>query len=173
MPPGGPLTTSDGVLVVQFVDAEDASRQGVRVPLRGTGEITARMMPESAQPPEHARPVPPEIAELVGVWRGSAEFRLPTGTVPVTLRIDPEGDSLHWTLTRPRLVGDAQVTASGAVDKVGNQITLTGRYDSSSGPLAGTAINYSLNLDGTTLSGGGVGADNIMHSLSLRHESSE
>jgi hypothetical protein len=60
MPPGGPLTTtSDGVLVVQFVDAEDASRQAVRVPLRGTGEITARVLPEPAQPPERARPVPP------------------------------------------------------------------------------------------------------------------
>src|SRR5262249_59752430 len=87
MPPGGPLTTSDGVLVVQFVDAEDASRQAVRVPLRWTGEIMARMLPESAPPTERARPVPPEVAELVGVWSGREEFKSAPGSVPVGIKI--------------------------------------------------------------------------------------
>src|SRR5262252_10000256 len=172
MPPGGPLT-SDGVLVVQFVDAEDASRQAVRVPLHGTGEITARMMPESAQPPEHARPVPPEVAELVGVWSGRDEFKSPPGSVPVSLKIYAEDGRVRWTLTRPRLVGTAQMTASGAGDVAGSQVTLTGRCDAGSEPLSNTPVSYSLSLNGSTLTGGGLGADNIVHVLSLERASSE
>ncbi len=173
MPSGGPLTTLDGVLVVQFVDAEDASRQAVRVPLRGTGEITARMVPESAQLPERARPVPPAVAELIGVWSGREEFKTPPGSVSVTLRISAEDGRLRWTLTRPPGVGTAQVTASGAGDVAGGQVTLTGRYDAGSEPLSNTPVSYSLSLNGSTLTGGGLGADNIVHVLSLERASSE
>src|ERR1700730_7827838 len=69
IPPSGAPPTADGVLIVQFVDAEDASRQAVRVPLRGTGDMTARVVPESARTAERSRPVPPELAGFVGVWR--------------------------------------------------------------------------------------------------------
>jgi hypothetical protein len=173
IPPSGTSPMADGVLIVQFVDANDASRQAVRVPLRGTGDITARVLPESARTPQPAQPLRPEWAGFVGVWRGQAAFRMPAGTVPVTLRIYPEGETLRWTLTRPRMDTGLQTTASGAVDTAGKAATLTGRYDDKSGPLAGTEINYGLRLDGTALTGAGSGADRIIHSLSLQRESSE
>ncbi len=173
IPPIGTTGMADGVLLVHFVDAHDASRQAVRVPLRGTGDQTARVVPEAARTPERVQPLRPEWAGFVGVWRGRAEFRAPSSAVPVTLKIFPEGDSLHWTLTRPHLGGGVQMTASGAVDTAGNRLTLTGRYDEKSGPVAGTAISYGLRLAGATLTGGGAGADNILHSLSLQRVSSE
>jgi hypothetical protein len=80
---------------------------------------------------------------------------------------------LRWTLTRPPEVGTAQMTASGAGDVAGRQVTLTGRYDAGSEPISNTPVSYSLNLSGTTLTGGGLGADNIVHVLSLERASSE
>jgi len=80
---------------------------------------------------------------------------------------------LRWTLTRPRLVGTAQMTASGAGDVVGSQVTLTGRYDAGSEPISNTPVSYSLRLNDSTLTGGGLGADNIVHVLSLERASSE
>lgn len=173
IPPIGTTGIADGVLLVHFVDANDASRQSVRVPLRGTGDLTARVVPEAARPPERARPVPPELAGFVGVWRGQATFRTPSRTLPVTLRIYPDGESLRWTLTRPRLDSGLEMTASGAVETAGQAATLTGRYDAKSGLVAGTEISYGLRLDGAALTGVGSGADRIIHSLSLQRESSE
>ena len=80
---------------------------------------------------------------------------------------------LHWTLTRPRVEGTAQMTASGGGDVAGSQVTLTGRYDAGSEQISNTPVSYSLSLNGTTLTGGGQGADNVVHVLSLERVSSE
>jgi hypothetical protein len=176
IPPIGTTGMADGVLLVHFVDANDASRQSVRVPLRGTGDLTARVVPEAARTPQPVQPLRPEWAGFVGVWRGQVAFRMSVGTVrtvPVTLRIYPEGETLRWTVTRPLVDTGLQATASGAVETAGQAATLTGRYDGKSGPLAGTEISYGLRLDGTALTGAGSGADRIVHSLSLQRVSSE
>jgi len=70
-------------------------------------------------------------------------------------------------------VGTAQMTASGAGDVAGSQVTLTGRYDPGAEPISNTPVSYSLSLNGSTLTGGGLGADNIVHVLSLERASSE
>ena len=91
----------------------------------------------------------------------------------MSLKNYAEDGRLRWTLTRPRLVGTAQMTASGAGDVAGSQVTLTGRYDAGSEPLSNTPVSYSLSLNGSMLTGGGLGADNIVHVLLLERASSE
>jgi uncharacterized protein DUF4410 len=160
--------------VTRIEDVEDGFAAAVANLLLGRDEsVTASAQPEPVRPPDRAHPAPPELAGLVGVWRGRAEFKTPPGSVPVTLRIYTEGGALRWTLTRPRVVGTAQMTASGAGDVAGNQVTLTGRYDARSEPIPNIPVSYSLSLNGTTLTGSGLGADNIVHALSLERASSE
>lgn len=160
--------------VTRIEDVEDGFAAAVANVLLGKDEsVTARAQPEPARPPGPAQPAPPELAGLVGVWRGNAEFKTPSGSVPVTLRMYAEDGVLRWTLTRPRVVGTAQMTASGAGSVAGSQVTLAGRYDARSEPIPNTPISYSLSLNGTTLTGGGLGADNIVHTLSLERVSSE
>jgi hypothetical protein len=160
--------------ITRVEDVEDGFAGAVANVLLGRDEsVTASAQPEPARPPHRAQPAPPELAGLVGVWQGRAEFKTPPGSVPVTLRIYAEDGRLRWTLTRPRVVGTAQMTASGAGDVAGNQLTLTGRYDARSEPMPNTPVSYSLSLNGTTLTGGGLGADNIVHGLSLERMSSE
>jgi len=160
--------------VTRVEDVEDGFAGAVASVLLGKDESgAARAQPASALPPDRAQPAPPELAGLVGVWRGRAEFKTPPGSVPVTLRIYAEDGHLRWTLTRPRVVGTAQMTAAGAGDVAGSQVTLTGRYEAGSEPISNTPISYSLSLSGTSLTGGGVGADNIVHVLSLERVSGE
>src|SRR5215831_11223831 len=160
--------------VTRVEDVEDGFAGAVASVLLGKDEsVTARVQPEPPRPPSQAQAAPPELAGLIGVWQGHAEFKTPPGSVPVTLRIYTEGGALRWTLTRPRVVGTAQMTASGAGDVVGSQVTLTGRYDAGSEPISNTPVRYSLRLNDGTLTGGGLGADNIVHVLSLERASSE
>jgi len=53
-------------------------------------------------------------------------------------------------------------------------VTLTGRYDAArSEPMSNTPVSYSLSLSGATLTGSGLGADNIVQVLSLERVSGE
>src|SRR5499426_559985 len=161
--------------VTRVEDVEDGFAGAVANVLLSKDEsVIASARPEPARPPDGARPAPPELAEWVGVWQGHAEFKTPSGSVPVTLRIYAEDGHLRWTLTRPRVEGAAQMTASGAGDVAGNQVTLTGRYDAArSEPMSNTPVSYSLSLNGATLTGSGLGADNIVQVLSLERVSGE
>jgi len=161
--------------VTRVEDVEDGFAGAVANVLLSKDEsVIASALPEPARPPDGARPAPPELAGLVGVWQGHAEFKTPSGSVPVTLRIYAEDGHLRWTLTRPRVEGAAQMTASGAGDVAGNQVTLTGRYDAArSEPMSNTPVSYSLSLSGATLTGSGLGADNIVQVLSLERVSGE
>src|SRR5215510_11788067 len=103
--------------ITRVEDVEDGFAGAVATVLLGKDEsVTARVQPEPPRPPSQAQAAPPELAGLIGVWQGHAEFKTPPGSVPVTLRIYTEGGALRWTLTRPRVVGTAQMTASGAGD---------------------------------------------------------
>jgi len=160
--------------VTRVEDVEDGFAGAVANVLLGKDEVvTASARPEPARSPDRAQPAPPELAGFVGVWQGREEFKTPPGSVSVTLRIYAEDGRLHWTLTRPPVVGTAQMTASGAGDVAGNQVTLTGRYDAGSEPMSSTAVSYSLSLNGSTLTGAGLAADNIVHALSLERASGE
>src|SRR5215831_10139185 len=161
--------------VTRVEDVEDGFAGAVANVLLGKDElVTASARPGPVRPADGARPAPPELAGLVGVWQGHAEFKTPSGSVPVTLRIYAEDGHLRWTLTRPRVEGAAQMTASGAGDVAGNQVTLTGRYDAArSEPMSNTPVSYSLSLSGATLTGSGLGADNIVQVLSLERVSGE
>jgi len=160
--------------VTRVEDVEDGFAGAVANVLLGKDEVvTASARPEPAHSPDRTQSAPPELAGFVGVWQGREEFKTPPGSVSVTLRIYAEDGRLHWTLTRPPVVGTGQMTASGAGDVAGNQVTLTGRYDAGSEPISSTPVSYSLSLNGSTLTGGGLGADNIVHALSLERASGE
>ena len=160
--------------VTRVEDVEDGFAGAVANVLLAKDElVTASARPESARSADRAQPVLPELAGFVGVWQGREEFKTPPGSVSVTLRIYAEDGRLHWTLTRPPVVGTAQMTASGAGDVAGNQVTLTGRYDAGSEPMSSTPVSYSLSLNGSTLTGAGLAADNIVHALSLERASGE
>ena len=160
--------------VTRVEDVEDGFAGAVANVLLDKDElVTAGARPQPARSPDRAQPAPPELSGFVGVWQGREEFKTPPSSVSVTLRIYAEDGRLRWTLTRPPVVGTAQMTASGAGDVAGSQVTLTGRYDAGSEPISNTPVSYSLSLDGRTLTGGGLGADNIVHVLSLERASSE
>gem|GEM_PF-771377 len=160
--------------VTRVEDVEDGFASAVANVLLGKDElVTGSARPQPARSPDGAEPALPELVGFVGVWQGREEFKTPRVSVSVTLRIYAEDGRLRWTLTRPPVAGTAQMTASGAGDVAGSQMTLTGRYDPGSEPISNTPVSYSLSLNGSTLTGGGLGADNIVHVLSLERASSE
>jgi hypothetical protein len=83
----------------------------------------------------------------------------------VNLRIYQDGTELRWAMERQSGRGE-EIRASGVVTRSDNQVTLTGRYDAN-GALTGTALEYLLTLNGSTLAGSGAGPDRVVHSLSV------
>jgi hypothetical protein len=134
----------------------------------------------AASPPsEHVpAPLPPGLAELVGMWRGELTYRrlvlpglTPLSRDPVNLRIYQEGTELRWAMERQSGRGD-EIRASGVVSRVDNQVTLTGRYDANRA-LTGTALEYRLTLQGSTLAGSGAGPNRVVHTLSVTREGAQ
>ena len=134
----------------------------------------------AASPPsEHVpAPVAPGLAELVGMWRGELTYRrlvlpglTPLSRDPVNLRIYQEGTELRWAMERQSGRGD-EIRASGVVSRVDNQVTLTGRYDANRA-LTGTALEYRLTLQGSTLAGSGAGPNRVVHTLSVTREGAQ
>lgn len=133
----------------------------------------------AASPPsEHTTaPVPPGLADLVGIWRGDVTFRNPRlvgGPLlrqPVHLRIYQESAELRWTMTHWSGQG-REVRASGVVRGSGKEVTLNGRYDEN-GPLTGTALEYVLTREGPTMSGAATTADRLLYSLTVTRQSGQ
>ena len=134
----------------------------------------------AASPPSQHRsaPMPPELAELVGIWRGELTYwrRVLPASTPlardaVNLRIYQDGTELRWAMERQSERGD-EIRASGVVTRSDNQVTLTGRYDANRA-LTGTALEYVLTLKGSTLAGSGAGADRVVNSVSVTREGAQ
>lgn len=133
----------------------------------------------SPPPSQHLpAPMPPGLAELVGIWRGELTYwrRVLPASTPlardaVNLRIYQDGTELRWAMERHGERGD-EIRASGVVTRSDNQVTLTGRYDANRA-LTGTALEYVLTLKGSTLAGSGAGADRVVNSVSVTREGAQ
>jgi len=133
----------------------------------------------SPPPSQHrSAPMPPALAELVGIWRGELTYRRgvlpgisPVSRDPVNLRIYQDGTELRWAMERQSERG-GEIRASGVVSRLDNQVTLTGRYDANRA-LTGTAMEYLLTLNGSTLAGSGAGPNRVVHTLSVTREGAQ
>jgi len=137
--------------------------------------VATKPAPATSTPgPSGPGPLAPALAQLIGTWNGEATIRAMGGApqgVPIVLRIYPEGDGLSWTLTRRFLATGRWLTASGVVQLSDTTVTLTGRYDDQSTPLAGSPLSYTLTLDGASLTGTGVATgDRLVHAISLTRQ---
>ena len=139
--------------------------------------VVYRCQAESITAPP-AAPAPPSAVRtadttsitsvLLGTWTGTLLLGPPTGVggqppkrFPATVRVSEEGGQLRFTMD-----GSSQdLNASGTVTHLYGDVTLTGTYGQPALP-----ITYSLKLSGPTMEGNGVGADQILRTLSLRKQ---
>jgi len=113
-----------------------------------------------------------EASALAGTWRGTlllSERRgvNPPRNNPARLQIFEDDGGLRWTL-ESTYYGDG-IRGSGTVSVAGNQVKLVGSYTSGLATNRGrsVAIEYTASLDGETLQGLGMGADNVPQRFTL------
>jgi len=114
-----------------------------------------------------------EASALAGTWRGTlllSERRgvNPPRNNPARLRIYEDDGGLRWTL-ESTYYGDG-IRGSGTVSVAGSQVKLVGSYTSGLATNRGrsVAIEYTASLDGETLQGTGMGADNVPQRFTLK-----
>jgi hypothetical protein len=114
-----------------------------------------------------------EASALVGMWRGTLLVTERRGANPprnssARVRIFEDGGGLRWTL-ESTYYGEG-MNGSGTVSVAGNQVKLVGTYTSGLATNRGrsVAIEYTASLDGETLQGTGVGADNVPQRFTLK-----
>jgi hypothetical protein len=84
------------------------------------------------------------------------------------LRIFEDGSGLRWALESA--VSGEGVNGSGTVSVAGDEVKLAGTYTSRLATTRGrrVAIEYTARLEGETLKGAGVGADNVSQRFTLK-----
>jgi hypothetical protein len=107
----------------------------------------------------------PSSKRLSGNWAGTLSAGLGLGgrrqQYPTTLRVYEEGGQLRWAMD----VETSDLGATGTVTASDEGFVLAGTQARSALP-----ISYSLTLKGQTLEGTGLGADNVVHTLSFKKQ---
>lgn len=155
-------------------DSEDHMREALSDMARDYARFMVRLKgaPIVATAPGSSV-IPSEASPLVGTWRGTllvSERGLgrALGDKPAQLRICEDGSGLRWTLESA--VSGEGVNGSGTVSVAGDEVKLAGTYTSRLATTRGqrVAIEYTARLEGETLKGTGVGADNVSQRFTLK-----
>ncbi len=108
----------------------------------------------------------------IGTWRGTLLFSErglagPPRDIPATIRIFEDGGGLRWTLRSTHF--GAGVDGSGTVSVAGDQVKMAGTYSRRApGRGQNIVVEYAASLDGETLQGTGIGADNVPQRFTLK-----
>ena len=154
-------------------DSEDHMREALSDMARDYARFMVRLKtaPIIATVPG-ASALTSEASALVGTWRGTLLFSErglagPPRDIPATIRIFEDGGGLRWTLRSTHF--GAGVDGSGTVSVAGDQVKMAGTYSRRApGRGQNIVVEYAASLDGETLQGTGIGADNVPQRFTLK-----
>jgi hypothetical protein len=154
-------------------DSEDHMREALSDMARDYARFMVRL--KTAPVVATAPPVSvgsSEASALVGTWRGTLLFSErglagPPRDSPATIQIFEDDGGLRWTLRSTHF--GAGVDGSGTVSVAGDQVKMAGTYSRRApGRGQSIAVEYAARLDGETLQGAGIGADNVPQRFTLK-----